>query len=86
MNGLSAAERAGVINCLIEGCSLRSTARLTGVAKKTVSRILVEAGKACAAFHDNIMRNLPCKVIHVDKIWSFTYCKQAYLLQADVCP
>jgi len=77
MNRLSTAERARVINCLIEGCSLRSTVRLTGVAKKTVSRILVETGEACAAYHDKIMRNLPCKVIQVDEIWSFTYCKQA---------
>lgn len=66
-----------MINCLIEGCSLRSTVRLTGVAKKTVSRILVETGEACAAYHDKIMRNLPCKVIQVDEVWSFTYCKQA---------
>ncbi len=77
MNKLSNEERAKVVNCLIEGCSLRSTVRLTGVAKKTVSRILVEVGEACAAYHDKIMRNLPCKVIQVDEVWSFTYAKQA---------
>jgi IS1 family transposase len=77
MNRLSTTERAKVIGCIIEGCSLRSTVRLTGVAKKTVSRILVEVGEACAAFHDKIMRNLSCKVIQVDEVWSFTYCKQA---------
>ena len=76
MNRLSVAERAKVVNCLIEGCSLRSTVRLTGVAKKTVSRILVEVGEACAVYHDRIMRNLPCKVLQVDEVWSFTYCKQ----------
>jgi hypothetical protein len=73
MNRLSTAERAKVVNCLIEGCSLRSTVRLTGVAKKTVARILVEVGEACASYHDKIMRNLPCKVIQVDEVWSFTY-------------
>ncbi len=73
MNRLSTAERAKVINCLIEGCSLRSTVRLTGVAKKTVSRILVETGEACAAYHDKIMRNLSCKVIQVDEVWSFNW-------------
>jgi IS1 family transposase len=77
MNRLSIEDRAKVVNCLIEGCSLRSTVRLTGVAKKTVSRILVEVGEACAAFHDKIMRNLPCKVVQVDEVWSFTYCKEA---------
>jgi hypothetical protein len=61
MNKLSIEERAKVIGCLIEGCSLRSTVRMTGVAKKTVSRILVEVGEACAAYHDKIMRNLPCQ-------------------------
>jgi IS1 family transposase len=76
MNRLSTEERAKVVNCLVEGCSLRSTVRLTGVAKKTVSRILVEVGEACTAYHDRIMRNLPCKVIQVDEVWSFTYCKQ----------
>jgi IS1 family transposase len=77
MNRLSTEERAKVVNCLIEGCSLRSTVRLTGVAKKTVSRILVEVGEACAAYHNKIMRNLPCKTIQVDEVWSFTYCKEA---------
>jgi len=77
MNKLSIEERAKVVGCLIEGCSLRSTVRMTGVAKKTVSRILVEVGEACAAYSDKIMRNLPCKVLQVDEVWSFTYCKQA---------
>ena len=71
MNCLSTEERAKVIGCLIEGGSLRSTVRLTGVAKKTVSRILVEVGEACAAYHDRIIRNLPCKVLQVDEVWSF---------------
>ena len=56
---------------------MRSTTRLTGAAKKTVERMLVSAGTACAAFMDNAMRNLPCKVLQVDEIWSFTRCKQA---------
>jgi IS1 family transposase len=77
MNKLSIEERARIIACLIEGCSLRSTIRLTGFAKKTVSRVMVETGIACAAYSDKIMRNLPCKVIQVDEVWSFTYCKQA---------
>lgn len=56
---------------------MRSTSRLTGAAKKTIERLLVTAGKACAAYHDKVMRNLPCKVIQVDEVWSFTYCKAA---------
>jgi len=55
---------------------MRSTARLTGVAKKTVERMLVSAGRACAAYQDKAMRNLPCKLLQVDEVWSFTYAKE----------
>ncbi len=50
---------------------------MTGVAKKTVTRIQVEVGEACAAYSDKAMRSLTCKIIQVDEVWSFTYCKQA---------
>ncbi len=76
MNKLSIEDRAKVIGCLIEGCSIRSTVRMTGVAKKTVSRILVETGKACLKYQDEVMRGLPCKVLQVDEIWSFVGCKE----------
>lgn len=56
---------------------MRSITRLTGTAKKTVERMLVSAGKACADFLVTAMRNLPCRVLQVDEIWSFTRCKQA---------
>ena len=74
MNRLKIEDRARIVNCLVEGCSMRSTTRLTGAAKKTVARTLVEVGEACASYHDKIMRNLPCKVLQVDEVWSFTYC------------
>src|ERR1700677_1434106 len=77
MNILATDKRAQILNCLVEGCSMRSTTRLTGAAKKTVERMLVSAGTACAAFMDKTMRNLPCKVLQVDELWSFTHCKQA---------
>lgn len=77
MNKLSVEQRAKVVACLIEGCSLRSTVRMTGAAKKTVARLQVELGQACADYSDKVMRNLPCKIVQVDEVWSFTYCKQA---------
>jgi len=49
---------------------------MTGAAKKTVARLQVEAGIACAAYHDKVMRNLKCNVVQVDEVWSFTYSKQ----------
>lgn len=76
MNQLSRTERAAIINCLVEGCSLRSTVRMTGFAKKTVQRFQLEIGEACARFHDRFMKGLPCKDIQLDELWSFTYCKQ----------
>ena len=76
MNILATDKRAQILNCLVEGCSMRSTSRLTGAAKKTVERMLVSAGTACAAYMDKVMRNLNCKLIQVDEIWSFTYAKQ----------
>src|SRR5580692_2719710 len=76
MNILATDKRAQILNCLVEGCSMRSTARLTGAAKKTVERMLVTAGKACAEYMDKAMRNLPCKLLQVDEVWSFTYAKQ----------
>lgn len=76
MNILATDKRAQILNCLVEGCSMRSTSRLTGAAKKTVERMLVSAGNACAAHMDKAMRNLNCKLVQVDEIWSFTYAKQ----------
>ena len=76
MNILATDRRAEILNCLVEGCSMRSTSRLTGAAKKTVERLLVAAGTACADYMDKAMRNLNCKVLQVDEVWSFTYAKQ----------
>src|SRR5579864_8298002 len=76
MNQLATDKRAQILNCLVEGCSMRSTTRLTGAAKKTVERLLVSAGKACADYMDKTMRNLTCKLIQVDEVWSFTYSKE----------
>jgi IS1 family transposase len=79
MNILATDKRAQILSCLVEGCSMRSTTRLTGTAKKTVERMLVSAGKACAEYMDKTMRNLPCKVLQVDEIWSFIGCKERNL-------
>jgi IS1 family transposase len=76
MNRLSTEERGKVIACLIEGCSIRSTVRMTGIAKKTVLRLLIEIGNACEDYHDRIMRGLNCKLIECDEIWSFVYAKE----------
>jgi len=55
---------------------MRSTVRMTGFAKKTVARFQREIGQACAAYHDKTIRNVKCKRVQVDEVWTFTYCKQ----------
>jgi len=76
MNRLNATTRAAVLNCLIEGCSIRSTVRMTGVSKKAVSRLLGEAGAVAADYQNRVFRNLTCRRIQVDELWGFNYCKQ----------
>ena len=75
MNRLSSEQRASVISCLIEGCSIRSTVRMTGVAKKTVMRLLGEVGVFCLEFQEAAFQNLACKRLQVDEMWSFVYAK-----------
>jgi len=75
MNKLPLAKRAQVIGCLVEGNSIRATVRMTGVAKNTVTKLLVDVGKACAEYQDATLRNLPCKRVQCDEIWSFCYAK-----------
>lgn len=77
MNRLAPDKRAAILGALVEGNSIRATCRITGAAKNTVKKLLVNAGKACAAYQDKALRDLPCKRIQVDEIWSFCYAKAA---------
>lgn len=81
MNQLSTAERAAVVKALVEGCSIRSTVRLTGISKNTISKLLVDLGAACTRYQDQALRNLPCKRIQCDEIWSFVGGKDRNLSQ-----
>ncbi len=76
MNKLPIAKRAQVLGCLVEGSSIRATVRITVVAKNTVTKLLVDVGRACAEYQDKALRGLPCKRIQCDEIWSFCYSKQ----------
>lgn len=71
MNCLDSESRAGVVNCLIEGCSIRATVRMTGVAKNTIVKLLADLGCACAAYHNRNVRNLKVRRLQCDEIWSF---------------
>lgn len=86
MNKLSRDDRAKILELLCEGMSIRAITRVMGVGKNTVARLLVDAGIACAAYQDRVLRNLPCKRIQVDEIWSFVYAKHANLKYAKSAP
>jgi IS1 family transposase len=75
MNILTTDKRVAVISALVEGCSIRSTVRLTGVAKDTVLKLLKQVGEVCVDYQDNVLRNLPCKRLELDEIWCFCYAK-----------
>ena len=76
MNKLTTEKRVQVIKCLVEGNSIRSTVRITGVAKNTVVKLLIDVGKVCSEYQNKAFRNLPCKKLQCDEIWSFCYAKQ----------
>src|SRR3990167_10719623 len=76
MNRLPIAKRVAVISALVEGCSVRSTSRLTGVAKGTILRLLADVGSACAKYQDDAIRNVAARGVQIDEIWSFVGAKQ----------
>jgi transposase-like protein/IS1 family transposase len=71
------------VQCLIEGCSLRSTERLTGLHRDTIMRLLILAGERCARLLDARMRNLKCNYIQCDEIWTFCFKKQRQVRKDD---
>ena len=75
-NRLSTEKRAQILGCLVEGMSIRAAVRATGAAKNTVSKLLVDVGKACGEYLDTLMQDLPCQRIEADEIWSYCYAKQ----------
>lgn len=84
MNRLDAKTREQVINCLIEGCSIRSTVRMTSISKKCVMRLLVEAGSVAADYQSRVFRNLSCRRIQVDEMWAFVGAKQKNLTPENI--
>ena len=86
MNKLNTKTRTRIIHSLVEGNSVRATARMADVSKNTVMKLLVDAGKACAAYQDQALRDLPCRRIQVDEVWSFIYSKAANVARAKAAP
>lgn len=76
MNRLSTEKRAAILGMLVEGNSLRATTRMAGCSINTVSKLLLDVGEACATYQDEHLRDLACKTVEADEIWSFVYSKQ----------
>src|SRR5687767_10202378 len=81
MNKLPVAKRVQILSMLCEGTSMRAVSRLADVSINTVSKLLVDAGRVCAEFHDDQVRGVKACRVQVDEIWSFTYAKNKNVTQ-----
>jgi len=76
MNRLSLTKRAQILSALVEGTAINAIVRMTGISKPTILKLLKDVGEACMEFENKALRNLPCKRIQCDEIWSFCYAKE----------
>jgi IS1 family transposase/lambda repressor-like predicted transcriptional regulator len=86
MNKLSIKARAQMLNMLCEGSSMRSVSRLADVSINTVAKLLIDAGKFCAAFHDDKVIGVQASRIQCDEIWNFTYANAKNVAAAKAAP
>ena len=83
VNILKSEKRQAVIGGLVEGLSVRSVERMTGVHRDTIGRLAVRVGNACASELDRLMRDLPCQRVEVDEVWCFVGKKQRHVADTD---
>src|SRR5450755_1387607 len=76
MNRLGSEKQAQVVAALVEGNSIRATVRMTGVAKNTITKLLVQLGAVCSEYMNKALVNLPCERVQCDEIWSFVGAKK----------
>ena len=87
MNRLSTEKRAQILSMLVEGMSMRAITRITGVSINTVTKLLNDAGHACAAYHDEHVRGIRGhRRVECDEIWSFVYAKEKMVSRAKAAP
>ncbi len=85
-NKLPLAKRVQILSMLCEGSSMRSISRVVDVSINTVTKLLVDAGNACAAYHDETVRDVRAKRVQADEIWSFAYAKAKNVKTAKAAP
>ncbi|MEW6442582.1 MAG: IS1 family transposase [bacterium] len=83
MNKLRSEKQEAVISALVEGASIRSAERMSGVHRDTIMRLMLRIGNACETLMDVAMRDLPCRHIQVDEVWSYVGKKQRHVLSTD---
>jgi hypothetical protein len=76
MNRLNRTKQAQVIAALVEGNSINSTVRMTGVHETTILHLLADVGSRCADYQGRTLRNLKCKRVQCDEVWQFCYAKE----------
>ncbi len=82
-NVLPHSKQVAVLSALVEGCSIRSTERMTGVNRETIGTLLVRVGNGCANLLDETMRGLPCERLEIDELWAFVGKKQRHIAASD---
>jgi IS1 family transposase len=83
MNILKTEKQEMAIAALVEGSSIRSVERMTGIHRDTIMRLMLRVGQNCEKILDSTMHNLTCKNIQVDEIWCYVGKKQRHLNQDD---
>src|SRR3981189_1417145 len=86
MNKLTRAKRIQIIKTLVDGNSMRATTRIADVSFNAVNKLLIDAGKVCAAYHDEHVRGVKATRIQCDEIWAFCYSKQKNVASAKAAP
>ena len=86
MNQLPRDTRRQILHLLVEGASMRATSRLADVSINTVKKLLIDAGTACAEYHDKTVRNVPAREVQCDELWSYCYAYKRNIPQAKAAP
>ena len=86
MNKLPTSKRVMILTMLVEGMSMRSISRTVGVSINTVTKLLVEAGEACASYHDETVNDIEARRVQCDEIWAFCYAKEKNVARAKAAP
>jgi hypothetical protein len=86
MNKLPFTKRVQILSMLVEGSSMRSISHVVGVSINTVTKLLVDAGTSCAAYHNAHVQDVPARRVQCDEIWSFAYAKAKNVPNAKGCP